>query len=767
MSFSRLSVKYKPLRIGFLVRDGSIEDLVKAAGINSLLWGGIFNPIIPIKNGNNIFAHQLIKLFAVDVLYSVTNTQEITDFKSKYPFLRDRGHYAEDIFHEDWRTKKKIPGFLDSRNIVDLLWEKNYKNSPKKFKSNFSVIEWEKTDPLANVFALQFGYFPKIPGIDLKWDYKKYFINGLYAKEEKININDNINIHPRKSYGPISLTSAELNGYSTGGWSLDSKGIYIGGKDNFNDLFSFWNLRASGKHVVYLAKDCWERTIPFVQKFLDFLNSLPNRHPNKIEDWIVVYGEFTEEEIKEISPKIISKKAVTWSGVNEHSWNGLNIKPDYQVFKWQNINAYTEKSSDGKYIVTADLPQKRFLTIDDDPDVGSQQLGVLIDVFSEHDYPGYTLKLPYITELNEFYSREIVFDPWKLRVSKGGFTIVIPANEDSINIYPIHKQDLIKKIFNTAEVEAEISQSGLISSKIIEKIDGLEGARVLKIKGVRMLLEQGSLNSFITRGEASKIIFDNDFEKHKKLYIESRKSKELDSNQVFDYLLKQDFFRAGLELVCIHCKLKNWLSLKNIDDAWICEYCGDADKISTHLKNRGDWRFRKSGLFAKDNHQEGAIPVLLTLLTMKRILDRSDFGYTTALNLKGENINCETDFCILDNRRENELYISIGECKSEGGIITKQDCDNLKGAALKLEKSIRNSKIYITFAKTADSFTLEEIALFKEIKDDVNLILFTNKELELYNPYWLEGGEIEQDIVEKYPNSMDDLSRNSESRYLK
>jgi hypothetical protein len=45
--------------------------------------------------------------------------------------------------------------------------------------------------------------------------------------------------------------------------------------------------------------------------------------------------------------------------------------------------------------------------------------------------------------------------------------------------------------------------------------------------------------------------------------------------------------------------------------------------------------------------------------------------------------------------------------------------------------------------------------------------LFTNRELELYHPYWLENGEIEDDIVEKYPHSLADLSRNSHARYLR
>ena len=84
MASVNLTIKYRPIRIGFLVRDGSIEDLVKAAGINTLLWGGIYNPFIPVGTENE-FAEQLMNLFSIDVLFPVNHTKEIDELiHSKY-----------------------------------------------------------------------------------------------------------------------------------------------------------------------------------------------------------------------------------------------------------------------------------------------------------------------------------------------------------------------------------------------------------------------------------------------------------------------------------------------------------------------------------------------------------------------------------------------------------------------------------------------------------------------------------------------------------
>lgn len=764
MAFSGASIKYKPLRVGFLVREGSIEDVVKAAGINSVLWGGIYNPLIPIAvTGDNASAKQLMELFSVDLLYPVTETPEILAFQAEYPYLRDPGHYAEKIFYEDWHSKKQVAGLLDAKNIVDLYWSKEFNNKPSGYKSNFLMAKWDAEDPLANALSLQFGFFPDI---DFKWNYENAFIKGLRAQELKISPTDNLTMNPRKSFGPIDLTGCELRGYGTG-VRYNGNGLYIGDSDNFTDLLTFWNIRASDIRLVFLAKNQLERSIPFAQAYLDYLNSLPNRNP-QIDDYLTFYHTFEGAELmKEIGDQLKSTKKFAWHHVTEHSWNGMNIQPAYQVFKWQSSSTHIEKADKG-YVVHVKLPPMNFLVDEDDIDLMHQQLGVIISPYGgEYNYPGYTLKLPHIRKLTEFYSRELIFDPWSLRIEHDGFSKIINAREDSISLYPIGKQALAEKLFETVGIEAKTSQPGLIARKIIEKIGDLEGARVLKIKGVRMLLEQGTPETSVTRSYAVDVIRLNDFEKHKKLHIEAREAPDLTNHAVFDYLLKQNYFRAGLELICEHCNLSNWLSLKNIDDLWTCEYCGGNNQTSPHLKHKGDWKFRKSGLFSKDNHQEGAIPVLLTLLALKRVCDHGELLYTTALKLDGDGIDCETDLFAMREGRMDGTEVVIGECKSIGGAITQEDCDKLKAAAKKLIELKPKTEVYIIFSKTADDFKPEEIELFKELSKEIKLILFTNKELEPYRPYWLEEGGIEQDIPEKYANSLADLHRNSHARYLK
>jgi YD repeat-containing protein len=71
-STTNLNIGFRPLRVGILVRNGNIGDLVSAAGLNTLLAGGRCNPVIPVSNDSTL-AERLIDHFDVDVLFGVVH----------------------------------------------------------------------------------------------------------------------------------------------------------------------------------------------------------------------------------------------------------------------------------------------------------------------------------------------------------------------------------------------------------------------------------------------------------------------------------------------------------------------------------------------------------------------------------------------------------------------------------------------------------------------------------------------------------------------
>jgi hypothetical protein len=774
MASTNLSIKYRPVKIGFLVRDGSVEDLVKASGINTLLWGGIYNPIIPVS-ADKEFAEQLMDLFSVDVLFPVSQTKEIDNLIKEYPFLKAPMHYNQNIFYEDYRSKKNNIGYLDSLNIVNYYWDKELKYKPKAYQSKCISIIWEENEELKHFFSILFGYFPT--DYNLRDNFENAFLKGMRSKVVYISINSPINKELVSDISPIRLTASELIGYG-GTWR--GNGVFVGDENDFNDLLYFWNLRASGLLVEFLPKNKIERFREFTREFIKKLDSIPTINPN-IEDWICVYYRTSRDEVGEIIKEFQGKKRFRFNHCDKFIWNGLNIKPSEFYFGWQNILGNVDKSHN-RFTLSASLPEKRFI-VGNNRDTALQHLVVSISPIIESAYPEHTLKLPFIRQLNEFYSREIAFDPWKIRIEKDGIGEVIQVTDNYLFLHPIAHQTLMKKVFNLAGIEAEISPAGLLTSQIVHNMreeEPLEACRVFKIKGVRKLIKYLRSKNFIKWNEGLRIIGQDNFNKFKKLYIESRSESELKPQDALTFLLKKKILIPKLKLwnkllrkqinyKCKKCGLGSKVILSSFEGYWSCHFCDNDEYMPSYIglefrKHYSMWRFKRGSLFAKDDDQMGAIPVILTLLVFKRIFDASQFIYSPSLNLKIENKPCEVDFVVLQYKRGEKIQMGVGECKDENQKIDQNDIDNLKSVRAKI--SSLGIDCYLVFSKAAEEFDKTEIGLFKELKRlDHPFILLTNKELEPYHPYWeIEGAE---SLPQKYALDMMGMFRNSEHLYLK
>lgn len=781
MGTKNLFINYRPVKIGFLVREGHVEDLVKAAGINTLLWGGVYNPVIPVNESGN-FADELINLFSVDVLYAVEHSGEINTLLEKNAFLRSPSFYNRKIILEGWRGKNSSIGYLDTINLIDRYWEKEFKNAPEKEKSNCCLIRWDDKDDLKDVFSVLFGYFPLELG--LEYNYEEAFVTGLNSKIILINNEKPLDGDIANIICPVHFTGLDLKGY---GGTYFGDGVYISKNCDFHDLVDFWNLRASGLDVSFLPLNKIDRFTDYIKTNLDKIDRIPTRN-REIEGYISFYFRELEdsvlEEIKGIFPT--RKKAMN-SKNDKIIWNGLNIKPTEYYFERGQSIANVDLSYN-HYVVTVDLKEKKFLS-DSKRNVGFQNIVVTVNSLGDYEHPRHTLELPYIRILNEFYSREITFDPWIIRIEKDGIGAIVKSDDNMLQLRPISFQSLIERIFYIAGMKVGLNQPGRIAMRILEKIEGVDGGRVFKIRGVRELFKKLSqritkkiirienekeiveqiITTYYSRKEAEKIIRGGaEFKKYENLFIEPRQKPTLEPSDVFDFLLKCEFLMPGLELTCEHCKLKEWLPLRAIDDIGNCSYCGYGNKTCMHLKlssnakGEGDWKFRKSGLFEKDNNQEGAIPVILTLLVFNRIFETSNFIYSTALDIVSDTQEFEIDYCVLNYHHNGRIEIGIGECKDQGGEISDNNIKNLiKARELFLKKHIN---CILIFSKTADAFNSNEMSRFRALLDDnVPFILLTNKELEPYHPYM--DSECEE-VKSMHAFNLEEMYRNTIKIYF-
>jgi hypothetical protein len=191
-----------------------------------------------------------------------------------------------------------------------------------------------------------------------------------------------------------------------------------------------------------------------------------------------------------------------------------------------------------------------------------------------------------------------------------------------------------------------------------------------------------------------------------------------------------------LKFTCPSCELEFWRSLDEARNHLECEYCGQSFNAARQLRDK-DWAFRRSGLFGRDDHQQGSLPVVLTLPHLIGLGSADGALYTTALELKpkrqGHIKPCETDFVVVRPGRNGRLAVAIGECKNRYPI-SADDVANLDAVAKAFAPDLFD--VFIIFARMSP-FTPEEIDLIRPLNEGLRerVILFTERELEPYHPY--------------------------------
>ena len=354
MATTSVTIRYRPVRIGFLVEDGRIDDLVIAAGLNTLLWGGIYNPVIPISCERLEFAEQLLDLFSVDVLYTVSENKAIVAFKESHSSLRNP-HYSEQIFYQDWHTQKNLVWYLDSHNIINYHWERELKHKSDGEQSNCLLLRWDAGDPLCSVFSLQYGFFPT--EYDLRADFERTFIKMLRSREVSLAQDAPLDPEFATKISPLALTRSELFGQRH---LLRGDGVYLGDENDFEDLLAFWNLRAAGRDLLFLPRRHLDRFQQLAATHLQKLDERLNSHPT-IEDHLSLHHQSaTDEEVAAIRESLSIQKPLVNSRCEESVWNGLNVKPVNFHFRWERTPASVDKVQ-GRYEVSIQLPEMRFL----------------------------------------------------------------------------------------------------------------------------------------------------------------------------------------------------------------------------------------------------------------------------------------------------------------------------------------------------------------------------------------------------------------------
>jgi hypothetical protein len=689
------------------------------------MWGGLYNPVIPVDDEEH--AKALVKLFRVDVLWPASTDPLVSSFISQFPHLQNP-LFRDKLFVERGNNVQGAE-ILDIYHPILRLHDAHFKNNPSPEFAGV-IYEWDTQDPLSDVWLATFGAVPAkdITGTDYLSLFEKY----LAATRVSIGIAEPWPTGDKDRMLLSAIGRFEVRQHYSVINYWGHPGFYYGSSTDFVDLVNYWNLKAMDIHLAFYDPAHSPRFDGIRTEWLETLRSRPE-------------GRFDSESAIAIWLKDGASApdlSAFGTGLRQciadrFVWNGLNVKAPFMYFS-EGQSLATIGLSSGHPKVAFQLPPKPCAH---DRWGGDQKLVISIDpgigLFGNERA---TLSTPYIPELNEYYGRNYYFQWNKTRAEPDSIGIISSVSNVHLSVNALDVSQLIEKIFGVAGIVAAPSKPGLIASRLIQQMGGIQRCRPFKIEGVRHLIEEFGPDQSFTHSGAIQTIRRKDpvsgtvgFSKYEDIYIEQRAlGSKLTPQMVLAYLMKKNVFRAGLEFDCPSCRLQFWTSLDNISSEATCEYCSHRFGITPYLHHRGDWRFRRSGLFGLNNHQEGAIPVVLLLQQLETFFGTSDMLYSTAMDLKPGAAAvqpCETDFVVvIPELRDGKIQLAIGECKTRKAI-QKDDVSKLKAIAMAFPSD--RFDVFVVLAKLTD-FDHEEIEAAAELNDEYRrrAILLTSRELE-------------------------------------
>jgi hypothetical protein len=397
----RIWLTYRPVRIGWVVEGGNVSHLETAATWSTCLWGGRFNPLIPI--GDNELSNNLIETFGVDVLIPVAATDATKAFVANYPHL-EMAILAEKLFH-DGRCE-----FADIRNAVS----RAVVPSTNRVRDNLaSVVHpvWSQSDSLTTLFTIVLGRYPD-PN-DVSINYLGGIRGTLEIPDKLIAQDDEI---PAEVIG--SVTPLTLTGYSIA-WRINrssfswlSPGIVLGSATDFDDLVLYWNLRAAGAELWFYDQAQTNRLRRCLDAFFAAIRARSPGAPNRFNLW-----SRSEQWTSDLN--LEGLKPYHCRGDGSSVWNGLNVipvRPRFSFWHRDVVPSYSE-NSDGAAASFA-LSDQPFDF--EDPSALGQRFVATVDA---NQYgpasEDLTFNTPYIPQLNEFYGRNFYSEYDSARAEPG------------------------------------------------------------------------------------------------------------------------------------------------------------------------------------------------------------------------------------------------------------------------------------------------------------------------------------------------------------
>ena len=658
MTRGTVNVKLRPIKLAFLVNPNDKESLLKAIEINTFLWGGAYNPIIPtykqISSKWKKFPHER-NISAKSVVSGY-----LDNFDPDYVVpMGECIDYNLDIGH-----RKKIDDVSDILASVEENRVPNYGIGLFEVLSYFieTELKFERRDPL-DICVPRFGthfrlFFSSVFGeftenIDaIFW---KNFAGALGAKKIDCFASTYAELlDPQK----IFLRRMTQFYIKTRGHSEPC--IFFLDATNCLDVMDYWNLRAIGWNLIPIPKQ-FVQSDKTMQLARDFVaeHYIPRYSNPETYHHTTVLGSrsISEDEQQQFSDSL---DIACFDETRRNSKISHRISYPRIWSEWARGPDHVEccdlVADTDEHDISENEETVRFKTLDPEF-VSIHYAGFDASRFAnEIDislYGDKGLRAEVIPESEVQLARAIdKFSFYHWRISKSGLVYLSPHSDNTVNLSLPQAEEVFTRWMKLKGWTIELSAPGRIAKQMIQQLGGIEGTWILAQEGIIKLLgrmnsrkeiltelreeisklpellkqnefqtAKGKVETFVKFLREVQFQLDGDEKSMSEEFVWSEIQKitnqmghkiEGAADRIRQQLIDAKVFQFGIEVQCPVCTKHSWYSMDSMNSELQCSKCpAQFPSPSTSKEIKGAYRTLPP--FNLPNRVDGAYTVLLTI----------------------------------------------------------------------------------------------------------------------------------------------------------
>lgn len=667
---TQAKIRIRPLRFGFILKPNDRVGLRRVIEINTCLWGGVFNFIIPLfrrtpkRYGDRYLPGPTLKqLMAglVDAFEPDFLVEMQPGMASGFAFPKKRIIGIDDLFRRD---EQGHGGY--GMTLVDVcaaLYEDTFRFVQRHPSKVIIPLAAERRYDL--LMAATFGAFPQNEPLSA---FRRHFADALGATDEKITRESFNRIFEPNTLFPLRVGAHQLGREPHRGWTPDPMLFYMDESSPI-DIIEFWNFRALGWRVKPLPRSWANELKEDCEKFLrESYRPYPPPSNAAQRGGFLCSKSCSFEELKQFVGTLKRETpdpAITIDHRFPRLWEEWGRNADHAARREISSGSKTVEVSDfgDRVSVATVLPD----FVEESRDLPDYACANVVE-----SLPGGAAVMP--LRIPEFQKALLEFDE----------SAVWPGREGIIAVRgPFNRTRFWKKpsplaIFNAwlsrFGLTAELSSSGRIASQVIQTLGSLRGTWLLGTEELLRMLNK------MAHGDVE-IEIDTDDPKRKRavrgyamprpqvleILSRARGSSEI-GNNLLASLVHLKILTVGLRLQCPECRQTTWYRLADLDATLRCERCLQTFDFPAAEPPRDVWAYRANGPFAIENFAQGSYCVALALHFIDEELADATSWMPNVLLKDGAGTELEADFVVFLRPRVfshiTEPFVIFGECKT-------------------------------------------------------------------------------------------------------